>query len=115
MNDQTVFTYVFKMGNLWECVEKNMLTEDFLCISEEKDLFELVRLENIDELNAAFADELERVKIVATDGATTYMRETIDAMDEETFAMWLKYHFTVCERMDLIGATAHSLDILRKR
>lgn len=115
MNDQTIFTYVFKMGNLWECVEKNMLTEDFLCISEEKDLFELVRLENIDELNAQFGDRIERVKIVATDGATTYLRECIDAMDEKTFNMWLKYHFTICERMDLIGATSHSLDILRKK
>ena len=115
MNEQTIFTYVFKMGKLWECVENNMLTEDFLCISEEKDLFELVRLEQIDELNATFADQLERVKIVATDGATSYMRETIDAMDERTFEMWVKYHFTVCERMDLIGATSHSLDILRKK
>lgn len=115
MNEQTVFTYVFKMGHLWDCVENNMLTEDFLCISEEKDLFELVRLEQIDELNAQFSEEIERIKIVAADGATCYMRETIDAMDEKTFEMWLKYHFTVCERMDLIGATAHSLDILRKR
>ena len=78
-------------------------------------MFELVRLENIDELNAQFTEEIERIKIVATDGATTYLRECIDAMDEETFAMWLKYHFTICERMDMIGATAHSLDILRKR
>lgn len=115
MNEQTIFTYVFKMENLWHCVENNMLTEDFLCISEEKDLFELVRLEQIEELNAQFADKIERVKIVAADGATNYMRETIDAMDERTFDMWMKYHFTTCERMDLIGATSHSLDILRKK
>jgi hypothetical protein len=26
----------------------------------------------------------------------------------------VKYHLSICERQDLIGATHHSLDILRK-
>jgi len=90
-----------------------MLTEDFNCISEEKDLFNLVRLEAIDELNAQFR-EVKRVKIVASDGATSSMRECIDAMDDATFEMWMKYHYITCERMDLIGSTSHSLDILKK-
>lgn len=90
-----------------------MLTEEFNCISEEKDLFELVRLEAINELNAQ-CSEIERVKIVASDGATNYMRDCIDSMDDATFELWMKYHFTICERADLIGATHHSLDILKK-
>ena len=45
---------------------------------------------------------------------TVYMRECIDAMDDDTFAVWMKYHLTTYERMDLIGATNHSLDILKK-
>lgn len=113
MNEACVIQYTFKAGNILECLKKNMLTEDFRCISEEKDLFELVRLEEIDELNASF-EEIERIKIVAADGATNYMRECIEEMDEETFAVWLQYHFTTCERMDLIGATNHSLDILKR-
>jgi len=76
-------------------------------------LFELVRLEAINELNGQFS-EIERIKIVAADGATNYMRDCIDAMDDTTFEIWMKYHFTICERMDLIGATHHSLDILKK-
>ena len=114
MNEATVVRYVFQKANLWNCLNNNMLTEQFQCISEEKDLFELVRLEDINEVNSAFP-ELMREKIVATDGATTYMPECIDAMDEATFEQWMRYHFTICERMDLIGATSHSLDILQKR
>ena len=113
MNEATMLQYVFGKGNLWHCIENQMLTEDFHCISEEKDLFELVRVEDINELNADFS-EIERVKLVAADGATNYMRECIDAMDDATFEMWMKYHFTICERQDLIGATHHSLDILQK-
>lgn len=64
-------------------------------------------------MNASF-EEIERIKIVAADGATNYMRECIVEMDEETFEVWMKYHFATCERMDLIGATNHSLDILKR-
>jgi hypothetical protein len=33
-------------------------------------------------------------------------------MGEEEFALYLQYHYAVCERPDLVGATAHALDIL---
>jgi len=113
MNEATMLQYVFGKGNLWSCMENNMLTEDFHCLSEEKDLFELTRVEDINALNAQFSN-VTRLKLVATDGATNYMRECIDSMDDRTFEMWMKYHFTICEREDLIGATHHSLDILKK-
>lgn len=113
MNEATVIQFTFKEGKIWNLLENHMLTDDFHCISEEKDLFEMVRLEEIDELNAHFSN-IKRIKIIAADGATNYMREYVDTMDEATFDVWMKYHFSICERMDLIGATNHSLDILRK-
>lgn len=113
MNEATMIQFTFKAGKIWELVENHMLTDDFHCISEEKDLFEMVRLEEIDAINANFIN-IKRVKIVAADGATNYMRDCVDAMDDATFEMWMKYHLSICERMDLIGATNHSLDILRK-
>ena len=82
-------------------------------LEEVKDLFEMVRLEEIDELNSHIKN-IKRLKIVAADGATNYMRECIDEMDDATFDIWMKYHFSICERMDLIGATNHALDILEK-
>lgn len=113
MNEATMIQFTFKAGKIWDCINNHMLTDDFRCISEEKDLFEMVRLEEIDELNAHFPN-IKRVKIVAADGATNYMRECIDEMDDATFDVWMKYHFSICERMDLLGATNHSLDILKK-
>ena len=113
MNEATLIQFTFKEGKIWNLIENHMLTDDFHCISEEKDLFEMVRLEEIDAINANFSN-IKRVKIVAADGATNYMRECIDDMDDATFEIWMKYHLSICERMDLIGATNHSLDILRK-
>ena len=54
------------------------------------------------------------MKLISTDGATNYQRAMVDEMDDETFRKWLEYHFAICERQDLIGASHHTLDILRK-
>jgi len=89
-----------------------MLTDDYHCKSEAKEVFELVRTEDIAQIDSHFT--VERLKLIATDGATNYMRTCVDAMDDEVFAIYLDYHFATCGRGDLIGASHHTLDILRK-
>ena len=113
MNEPTVIQYVFGLNRLQEVMDLHMLTPDWHCISEPKDLFELVRTEDIAELDEQVP--VKRIKLVASDGATNYKRELIDAMDDETFDRWMDYHFAICERQDLIGASHHTLDILQKR
>ncbi len=112
MNEPTVIQYVFQRGNLREVLENHMLTADWHCVSEPKEVFELVRTEDIAALDATV--DVTREKLVATDGATNYIKEYIDAMDDFTFGKWVEYHLSVCERQDLIGASHHTLDILRK-
>ena len=77
MNEPTVIQYVFGLNNLHEVMELSMLTPDWHCISEPKDLFELVRIEDIAALDHEFP--VKRIKLVAADGATNYKREFIDA------------------------------------
>jgi ubiquinone/menaquinone biosynthesis C-methylase UbiE len=113
MNEGTILHFVFARNNLRYVRERNLLTPDWHCKSDPREVFELVRTEDIAALDAELP--VERIKLVATDGATNYNRELIDAMDDETFAQWLDYHFAVCERQDLVGASHHTLDILRKR
>ena len=42
------------------------------------------------------------------------MRQTLAEMDEDTFQLYLRYHFATCERLDLVGYSNHTLDIFRK-
>ena len=42
------------------------------------------------------------------------MRPILNKMDEETFKVFIKYNFTICERKDMLGASAHTIDILKK-
>ena len=112
MNEPTVIQYVFGMNQLREVMDGMLLTDDWHCKSDPKEIFDLVRTEDIAELDAAVP--VKRIKLVATDGASHYQRENIDAMDDETFGKWMDYHFAICERQDLIGASNHTLDILQK-
>lgn len=87
--------------NVAEYVKNGLLDPDtFAAKSEPKDLFELVRKEDIDDLMSIFPTT--RLHYVATDGCALFMRETIDEMDDDTFDLYLKYHFTTCEREDLL-------------
>ncbi len=112
MNEYCVLTYAFKENHIKECLEENRLTDDFHSLAEEKHLYDYVRLEDINQLNEAAG--LEREKIISPDGPSDYMRPVLNAMDEETFQIFVEYHLSTCERMDLIGAGAHTLDILKK-
>lgn len=112
MNEAPIIQYIFLENHLDEYAD-TLLTEDWHCMSEPKEIFELVRTEDISLLDSALP--VDRIKLVATDGAAHYFREYLDAMDEKTFEKWMEYHFATCERQDLIGASNHTLDILRVR
>lgn len=99
--------------NVSEYIEKGLIDpQTFAAKSEPKDLFELVRKENIDDLMSAF--NVTRLHYVASDGLALYMREAVDSMDDDAFALYLKYHLATCERGDLVGVTSHAIDIFRK-
>jgi len=105
----------FNRGNISvaEYIKNGLLDEKtFEAKSEPKDLFELVRKEDIDELMSVFP--VTRLHYVATDGCSLLLREAIDNMDDETFKLYLKYHFAICERNDLLGITSHAVDIFKK-
>lgn len=111
MNEYCVLTYAFKEQHIKECMEEGRLTDDFHSISESEDLYDYVRIEDINRLNEAAG--LKRVQIISPDGPANYMRPVLNAMDEESFRLFIEYHLSTCERQDLIGAGAHTLDILR--
>lgn len=113
ISDASIIDYGFKRGNIDDLIEKNMLdTENFNTHSDPRDIFELVRKEDIDEIMSCI--NTERLHYIATDGFTRHMTETIDNMDDNTFDIYLKYHFVICEKADMVGITHHSLDIVRK-
>ena len=112
-NDATIVQFCFDRGMLREQRYRELVNiETFKASSNPAELFELYRIEDIDTLMMNF--NTVRLHFVGTDMATNYMRQTIDEMDEELFQLYLKYHFTICERTDMVGVSHHFLDIFRK-
>ena len=113
MGDASIVLYGFRQGQIHNIVEKCMLdTETFETFSQPWDLFELHRKEDIDKLRSHFA--VTQLHFLATDGYANHMRQQLSEMDEETFQLFLRYHFATCERVDLVGYSNHTLDIFRK-
>lgn len=113
MVDSSIIQYAFGR-NLWKALlEKELLNpDDFTARSNPEELFEIVRKEEIDEINEGFP--VQRLHFIGTDMYTNYFREMIDQMDSETFQFYLKYHFCICQRADMVGLSNHTLDILKK-
>ena len=112
MNEYGVITYCFKERHIREIMENHRLTEDFHTVSQVENLYDYVRIEDINKLNQQCG--LKRKMIISPDGAADYMRQYLNKLDEEEFQYFLDYQLSICERQDLIGAGAHTVDILIK-
>lgn len=113
MGDASILLYGFGRGEIHNIIRDCMLDPvTFETFSRPWDIFELVRKEDIDALRSQFS--VTQLHFLATDGYCNHMRQTLQEMDEETYALYLRYHFATCERQDLIGYSNHTLDIFRK-
>ncbi len=113
MNDATVVCFLFQREGIKDPHFRALVDFDtFKCSSNPEDLFALWRREEIDALMDGLP--VTRLHFVGTDMATNYMRPTVDAMDDATFAEYLRYHFAICERADMVGTSHHTLDVMQK-
>lgn len=112
MNDYAIIKHGFIDKNIIDSINQKKLSKDYKIISDVEDLYSLVTIDDINELNEA--TNLKRIKIFTPDGPSNYIRKTLNSMNDEEFNAYLQYHFCTCERSDLIGASAHTVDILKK-
>ena len=112
MNDYAIITYGFIKKHILEAIENKQVDESYHMLNLEGDLYSMVRIEDINEFNQICA--LTRKKIIAADGASNYIRVYLNKLSEEEFKEFINYHLSTCERNDLLGASAHLLDIVTK-
>ena len=112
-SDMTVYQFCFARGGIHDPQYKDLIDYDtFALSSTPAEIFALYRKEDVDALSAPMP--VQRLHYVGADMLTRYIGDEVDAMDAETFALYMKYHLSICERPDMVGATNHILDILRK-
>lgn len=111
MNEYSILTYCFDEERINDFLARGIVDKDFHLHVQEGELYDYVRLEDIDHLNAETG--LERVTIFSPDGASDYMRTRLNRMSDETFARFIEYQKCISERPDLIGAGSHVVDVVR--
>lgn len=111
-NDYSVVTHGFKSHKIEECKKNNQIDDNFITQYTENDLYSFMRISDIFELTSKLSN-VTRIKIVGTDGPSEYMRREINEMSQSEYELFIDYVKQIAERQDLIGASAHIMDILR--
>lgn len=112
MNEYCVLSFCFDEDRMPGLRQGNFVDETFHVRSTEGELYDYVRISDIDRLNQSAG--LNRVKIFSPDGPSDYMRPLINKMSEESFERFVEFQMANAEREDLIGAGSHVVDIVRK-
>ncbi|MFI3208672.1 MAG: methyltransferase domain-containing protein [Eubacteriales bacterium] len=111
MNEYGILIHGFRDGYIKGSIATGKVTKEFSINNNEEDLYDYVQIKDIDNINHQVG--LSRVQMIASTGQANYMRQVLNAMDEETFQLFIDYHLQTCEREDLIGASSHVVDILK--
>lgn len=111
MNEYSILSYCFDEERIGDFLSRGVVDQDFHVRVQEGELYDYVRLEDINRLNEKAG--LERVTIFSPDGAADYMRTRLNQMSDETFAHFIAYQKCISERPDLIGAGSHVVDVVR--
>lgn len=112
-NEYSVITHAFKSHKFGECKKNGQLSEDFKTIYTENDLYSYMRISDIDNLLTK-APNLKRINIFGADGPAEYMRREINEMTEPEYEAFIQFVKQIAERKDLLGASAHIVDVLVK-
>lgn len=103
---------LFSHNDTEEYKSKGLIDEEFKPHPIPEYLFSFHNKEDIDKLMEKF--DVKRLHFVGVDILHQYMKETIDTMDEHIFKDYMKFHFQMCERADIVGMSNHLLDIFKK-
>ena len=59
---------------------------------------------------------IKKLNELATDGiSATVAGDYVNALNDEEYKVWVKYHLANCEREDLMGYSSHILYIAEKK
>ena len=110
MNEYSILSYCFDEERIADLMARGAVDNDFHIRAHDDELYDYVRMEDVNRLNAMAG--LERVTVFSPDGAADYMRTRLNRMSDETFRLFIEYQKRISERMDLVGAGSHIVDVL---
>jgi len=110
MNEYGILMHGFNEHTILDDI-KNGNVDDMYHINNEDKIYSFVRLEDIDKVNEGL--QVRREVIFSPDGLANHFRPMLNSLSEEEFKVFIEYQKSVSGRNDLLGAAAHTVDVLR--
>lgn len=111
-NNDTTMHQLFVQHKILDYYNKNCIDDNFHAKSIPEMVFEFYRKEDIDRIMSRF--NVQRLHYIGVDMLSKCFDEAFDEMSFDEFDLYMKYHYTICERADMVGLSFHTLDIFRK-
>ena len=111
MNEYAVLIHGFRDNNILQSLIENKVDKNFKIICSDDDIYSFERLSDINKYNKIL--DFKRVKIFAPDGASDYMRDILNKMDEKTFDVFKQFQLKISSQKEFLGASSHLVDIVK--
>ncbi len=111
MNEYAILLHGFRDNNILESIKNGRVDKNFHIKNLPEDLYSFERMSDINKYNKIC--RLKRLKIFAPDGASDYMRDCLNKMDDKTFEIFKKYQLKLSSKKELLGASSHLVDIVK--
>ena len=112
LNDYSILSYCFDQNRMADLMERGKVSPTFHVIPDGDEPYDYVSLEEIDALKDTSG--LTRRLIFSPDGPADFMRTKLNAMSDETFALFVSWQMQNATRGELLGAGSHVVDVLQK-
>ncbi len=110
MNEYAILMHGFSEHTILEDIKAGNVDVDFR-VNNEGNVYSYVRLDDIDDVIREMP--VKREVIFSPDGAANHLRPVLNSLSEDEFEEFVKYQLSVSARPDLLGASAHTVDVLR--
>lgn len=116
--DGTMF-FAFISNDMVILTEFSYHPDYFVSGDYDKETFELEDFpfvfHTVDECRAMLrSGGVQVLHEVASDGISELLEDKINAMDDENYAQYLRYHFYICEKPEFLGMSNHLLFVGKK-
>lgn len=111
-NNDTATYKLFYKRKVLNYLDRGMIKEDYHTVSSPKEIFELYRKSDIDELMKCH--NVTRLHFVGVDMLSYFSDDRLDLLNDREFDEYMKFLSKLCEREDCVGLSIHMLDIFRK-
>lgn len=109
-NEAVILSYGLRKGNMIRL--KEICDENYKVKEMPEEVFSASYVRDFEEMIDRF--DVKKLNHIATDGISPNVANYINNLSNEEYKIWIDYHFSTCEREDLLSISSHVLYICEK-